>query len=283
MIASFLITFRETLEAALIIGIIWGYLVRTSNRQFLATIVHGSLAGIAASIGGAFLFQRFAGGFEGRAEQIFEGATMILAGILLSSMILWMLFKNSAHQLEGEVAAAVSNNTTNKTALFFLVFVSILREGIETVLFLSSARIMSSANFTTGALLGLLLASGLGWSFFKGAVKCNLKTLFTFSSLLLILFAAGLFAHGVHEFQEAGILPVMIEHVWDVNPALTNGGYPALHEKGSIGSFLKGLFGYNGDPTLLEVLTYILSLATASIVWRMARKMRQQDRSATTA
>ena len=91
MIASFMITFRETLEAALVVGIIWSYLVRTDNRAFLSLVVKGVAAGIGASILGAWIFQVVAGGFEGRAEEIFECITMLIGATLLTSMILRLL------------------------------------------------------------------------------------------------------------------------------------------------------------------------------------------------
>ncbi|WP_020678060.1 FTR1 family iron permease [Geopsychrobacter electrodiphilus] len=274
MIASFMITFRETLEVALVLGIIWSYLIKSHNRSLLPTLVKGCVAGIVVSILGAYLFQILAGGFVGKAEQIFEGTTMIIAGLLLTTMILWMMFKNSAHELESSVATAIEVEDSSKIALFLLVFFSVLREGIETVLFLSSVSIVSDTSLLSGAILGIVLASFLGWCFFQGSLKLKLKTVFNLSSALLILFASGLFAHGVHEFQEAGILPVMIEHVWDINPVIIDGVYSVMHEQGSIGSIFKSLFGYNGNPTLLEVVTYMFYLMTACGIWLLATKKR---------
>lgn len=261
-----MITFRETLEAALVVGIVWSYLVRTNNRAYLGLVVKGVVGGIAASILGAWLFQTVAGGFEGRSEEIFEGITMLIGATLLTSMILWMMTRNASRELEEGVAQAVGK--ASRVAVFFLVFFSILREGIETVLFLSSASILSGNNVLAGSILGIAIASMVGWLFFKGAMQLNLKTVFNVSSVLLILFAAGLFAHGVHELQEAHLLPVLVEHVWDINPTvLQEGVYPLLHEKGSIGAIFKGLFGYNGNPTLLEVLTYLIYITFATVTW----------------
>jgi high-affinity iron transporter len=93
------------------------------------------------------------------------------------------------------------------------------------------------------------------------------------TSILLILFAAGLAAQGVHELQEAHVLPVVLEHVWDVNPPLNpNGSYPLLHENGALGSILKALFGYNGNPSLLELVTYLGYLLLVSVLWRRAAR-----------
>lgn len=275
MIADFIITFRETLEAALIIGIILSYLAKTKQTKYNSVIYLGVFAGIVASIFGAFLFNSFAGGFTGRTEQIFEGVTMLFGAILLTTVILWM-FKQThlAKDLEQRVNAKVLQ--ASKIGLFLLIFVAVLREGIETVIFLRAASFVSGGNSLMGALLGVVVAIFIGYLIFVGSKKINLQKFFTITSILLILFAAGLVAHGVHEFQEAAIVPTFVEHVWDINPSAPlaeQGIYPLLHEKGYIGNILKGLFGYNGNPSLLEVLSYLIYLGIAFVLWkRIARK-----------
>ena len=109
----------------------------------------------------------------------------------------------------------------------------------------------------------------LGYLLFVASVKIPLKKYFTATSVLLLLFAAGLVAHSVHEFEEAGLLPPIIEHLWDLNPEVNlDGSYPALHEKGIAGEFLNGLFGYNANPSLLEVFSYAGYLVILAIVWK---------------
>jgi high-affinity iron transporter len=282
MMTSFIITFRETLEAALIVGIVLSYLVRTQQPHYKKSVYAGTLAGIAASLLGAFLFTLLAGGFEGRAEEIFEGVTMLIGAGLLTTMILWMMRqKNITQDLEKKVAAEISSSAQG-WGLFFLVFVAILREGIETVIFLGSASFVSSGNTAVGAVIGIVVAIVCGYGIFLGSLKMNLKKFFTVTSVLLILFAAGLVAHGVHELQEAGVFPVIVEHVWDMNPAVyADGSFPLLHENGAIGSVLKGLFGYNGNPNLLEVLSYVTYIIVVAVVWRHVangRNRQQQER-----
>jgi len=100
-------------------------------------------------------------------------------------------------------------------------------------------------------------------------MKLNLKKFFNITSIFLILIAAGLVAHGIHEFQEAAVIPYVIKEVWDINPAVVaEGSYPALHEKGLVGSFFNGLFGYNGNPSLLEVLFYASYLFVIFSIYR---------------
>ena len=270
MIVSFLITFRETLEAALIIGIVLAYLSKTKNSRFNNLVYTAVFAGIVASIGTAFIFNSFAGGFDGRYEQIFEGITMLLGSFLLTTMILWMMRqKDTVLKLKEKVSKSVSSK--NKSGIFFLVFLSVLREGVETVLFLGAANFVSKDNNIIGGLLGIIAAAFLGYLIFIASIKVNIKRFFNISSFFLILFAAGLVSHGIHEFEEANILPPIVEHVWDLNPDAPLSGqgiYPIFHEDGSIGSIAKGLFGYNGSPSLLEVLSYLFYLLFITILYK---------------
>lgn len=275
MIASFVITFREALEAALIVGIVLGYLARTKQTRYNNVVYLAIAAAVAASFAGALLFTRVAGGFTGRAEEIFEGVTMLVGAGLLTTMILWMMKqKNVAAELRERVATEIAQ--AQVVGLFSLVFVSVLREGIETVIFLGAASFVSTDSNLIGALAGLLAAVVLGYLIFAGSMRLDLRKFFTITSILLILFAAGLVAHGVHELQEAGMIPVLVEHVWDINPALNpDGSYPLLHENGFVGSVLKALVGYNGNPSLLEVMSYLGYLGLVSILWRRSGDERQ--------
>jgi len=268
MIASLIITFRETLEAALVTGIVLSYLSRTRQTRYNRVVYAAVASGVVAAVIGAFFFSRLAGGFTGQAEQLFEGITMLLGALLLSTMILWMMRqRHLAQELEARVATEVAE--AHSWGLFSLVFLAVLREGIETVIFLGAVSATAASGGLVGALIGIGVAIVLGYLIFVGAHKVNVKTFFNVTSLLLILFAAGLVAHGVHELQEAGVVPALIEHVWDINPPVNaDGGYPPLHENGYIGSLLKSLLGYNGNPSLIEVLSYVAYLAVIAGLWR---------------
>ena len=275
MIPSFIITFRETLEAALVVGIILSYLVRIEQTKYNNVVYVGVISGIVASIIGALLFTSIAGGFTGRAEEIFEGITMLVGALLLTTMILWMMKqKHIAMELEHRVATELTK--AYKFGLFSLVFIAVLREGIETVIFLGASSFVSTNNTMIGALAGITAAIFLGYAIFVGSMKIYIKKFFNITSVLLILFAAGLVAHGVHELQESTIIPTIIEQVWDINPPVNPGGsYPLLHEKGYIGSILKGLFGYNGNPSLIEVLSYLVYLALVFVLWRNIERLHK--------
>jgi high-affinity iron transporter len=255
MLSSLLITLREGLEAALIIGIILAYLARTDNRQgFKSVWIGTSLAILGSLIAGAAIYL-LAGEFSGQAEEVFEGLAMFVAVGVLTWMIFWM--RKQAVNIKVHLHAQIQSVLTSGSSLglVILAFVVVVREGIETVLFLFAATRVdeSPALFTAGGFLGLAIAIVIGYSIYKGTSRLNLRTFFNVTSLVLILFAAGLLAHGIHEFHEAGLIPPVVEHVWDINNVLP--------EKSIFGRFLTAIFGYNGNPSLVEVVAYFVYLA----------------------
>ncbi|MER3513437.1 MAG: hypothetical protein C4310_02740 [Chloroflexota bacterium] len=266
MLAALLITLREGLEAALIVGIVIGYLKKIGylDRQRYAWL--GVLVALAGSVGLAFGLQRLGVELEGQVEQIFEGTTMFLAVIVLTWMIFWMRYQ--ARFLKAGLERDVRQATLSgqNWGLFSLTFVAVFREGVETALFLSAAAFANEGTTTLlGAVVGLVIAVALGWAMYASAVRLNIRRFFDVTSVLLLLFAAGLLAQGVHEFQEAGLLPLMTTTVWDTSHILS--------EESLIGSLLKSLFGYNADPSLLEVLAYIgyYAIILSAIRWWIGR------------
>jgi high-affinity iron transporter len=263
---SFVIMFRETLEAALVISIVLSYLKRSGRRDYNISVYWGIAAGIILSIMGGWLFQLAVGGFSGKKEQIFEGITMLVGAALLTTMILWMMKQSSFTEV---IKQKIEISKGKQWGIFFLIVITILREGIESVIFLSAANFVSKDQNLVGALLGLLVAVLVSYLFVIGSLRINLKKFFLVTNILLILFAAGLIAHGIHELQEAGLIPTLIQHAWDINPSAVGGeGYPLFHERGYLGSIGKDLFGYNGNPSLLEVISYFLYLAAVVFLWR---------------
>src|SRR3989338_1753642 len=232
MIESFLVTSRETLEASLVIGIVLAYLNRTNNQNYKKTVYYGIVFGILASLISAFVFTFFAGGFEGAAEQIFEGTTMLIGAFLLTTMILWMMQqRHISKEIESKVKRHLmgAQPLYSHLGIFMIIFIAIIREGVETVIFLNALNYASGVNFIGGT-LGIIAAIVAGYLFFVSTRKINLKRLFSVSSILLILFAAGLVAHGIHEFEEAGVVSGIVTPLFDINNI--------LNEKGLAGRFL---------------------------------------------
>jgi high-affinity iron transporter len=210
----------------------------------------GVLAAVIVSIVAGLGLSALGVAFEGRGEEIFEGIAMLLAAAVLTWMILWM--QRQGRQIQTDLESDVRRAVREESAwgLFSLAFVAVVREGIETVLFLTAASVGTSpAETMIGGVLGLALAIALGWLIFVTGTRLSVRSFFRYTGVLLVLFAAGLAAHGVHELQEAALIPIAVEHVWDVNHI--------LDEASAVGTFLKALFGYNGNPSLLEVVAYI--------------------------
>jgi high-affinity iron transporter len=258
MIASFVITFREALEAALIIGILAAYLKKVNRTDLNRYLYWGTGSAILASLVVAVLFMAIYGGLEGRAEEIFEGVATLSAAAVLTYMIFWMTRHSQA--IKGELQEKMDTAITKGEVygIVSVAFLSVFREGVETVLFLGAAAIASPGETILGALLGIGVVLIITYFMFEGIYLLDIKKFFRYTSIILLVFAAGLTAFGVHELNEAGVIPSVVEHVWDINPPVNpDGSYPVFHEKGSVGSILKSLVGYNGNPSLTEVLAYI--------------------------
>ena len=250
MFGALLITLREGLEAALIVGIVLGALRKMNQSERSWLVWAGSALAIVVSVGSALALNAAGVVFTGRGEEIFEGVAMILAAGVLTWMIFWMQGQGKTMRAHLEQDTRIALDTGNSAMLFGLAFLAVVREGIETVLFLTAAAFGATpTQMLSGGGLGLVIAIGLGWLIFVAGEGLDLSAFFRATGVLLLLFSAGLLAHGVHELQEAMLLPVIIEHVWDVNAI--------LDENGVVGSLLKALFGYNGNPSLIEVIAYL--------------------------
>ena len=273
--AATVIAFREGLEAALIVGIVIGYLVKIGQSQRVKVAWAGVAAAVITSFLIGFGIQVVGAELETPWEQIFEGTTMFLAVAVLTWMIFWMrsqarFLKSS---LEKEVLTATTSGQT--LALFGVAFLAVFREGVETALILSASAFVADRGGTlVGTVLGLGLAAVAGWFIYASTRRLNLGLFFNVTSVLLLFFAAGLLASGVHEFQEVNLLPATIEHIWNLNFI--------LNETSPVGEIMKALFGYNGSPSLLEVISYVAYwlVALAGVRWWVERQAARQMRVA---
>jgi len=275
MLASYLLSLREGLEAALIIGIVLGAVSKIRRDDLKPTVWLGILSAIGVSILTALLLTRFGMSLHDPAEAIFEGITMLIAAGILTWMIFWM--GKQARFLKSELEAGINKAAASagKRAVFWLAFVAVVREGIELALFITAAffagnqaqaaSLNNIVQTLSGTILGLGTAALLSWTLFATTVRLDLRKFFQVTGVLLILFAAGLVAHGVHEFNEVGWIPVIIEHVWDVNAL--------LNEESLVGQLFQTLFGYNGNPSLTEMIAYFVYIATVFVFWRRDNKV----------
>jgi high-affinity iron transporter len=164
--------------------------------------------------------------------------------------------------------------TGSAWALGLLAFSAVGREGLETALFLvGSFQASGAAAGATGALTGLAVAVALGYALHSGSLRLNIQRFFQVSGALLVVFGAGLLAYSIHELIEAGLVPALVENIWD-----TNG---VLDDKTGVGLMLKSLLGYNGNPALTEVLAYVSYLAACFWATRFTTRPARWRRSAT--
>ena len=257
MLIPLLITFRETLEAAIVVGVVLTFLVKTDQKFFNTYVWRGVGAGILASVFLAAVLETFFGGFTGRTEMLFEGMLMLVTAVSITWMILWVhRQKDVAKKIKEDVARHIEKGYG--IGIFILTATAVLREGTETVLYLKASSIVAQSNQLIGGTLGILAALALGYALFRFALRINLSMVFTATNVFLIMFAAGLVAHGVHEFQELGVLPVFsFDPVFNITHVLDNQSF--------LGSLLRTLFGYTSTPTLLELAAYTSSIA--GILW----------------
>ena len=203
-----IIVLREGFEASLIVGIVLAFLDRTGRRDGFWPVWIGAGAALLVSAAvGALLFAVGAE-LEGRSEMLFEGAAMLFAAGLLTWMVFWMRSqaRTIRHDLESQVEHALA--TGSAVGLALVAFIGVLREGVETALFLFGT--VEGANkllATTSAVVGLVAAVVLGYVFYKGAARLNLRWFFLVTSVLLLLFAGWLLAQGLHELAAAGVIP----------------------------------------------------------------------------
>jgi high-affinity iron transporter len=266
MVPSFLLSLREGLEAALIIGIIFGVLHRIRREDFKASVWYGVGAAILLSLAFGLGLNLVGMEFEGQFEEAFEGIAMLLAAAVLTWMIFWMQNRGADIQRDLEAKTVQATLTKSASALFALAFLAVFREGVELALFLLATRMASDpVSVLVGAVLGLSSAIVLGWMLFATTRRLNLRQFFNITNILLLLFAAGLVALGVHELNEAEWIPTIVDQVWDVNHILSDASW--------FGSILKALFGYNGNPSLSEVIAYMAYfLIIGTVILRNQRK-----------
>jgi len=203
-----LVILREGFEASLVVGVVLAFLDRTGRRDAFRPVWIGTFGAALLSAGVAALLFAVGAELEGRSEAIFEGSAMLAAAALLTWMIFWMRrqARTIRRDLEAQVEHALA--TGSAVALALVAFVGVLREGVETALFLYGT--VSGTNAlvsTTSSAVGLAGAVGLGYVFYRGASRLDLRRFFTITSSLLLLFAGWLLARGLHELSEAGVLP----------------------------------------------------------------------------
>ena len=304
---EFIITFRETLEAALIVGIIYTVISRQGLKHEVLQLWYAVAASIVASVLVALSLNSIKESIGNESiEKLVEASLMFITAGLLWYVIFWLSKKVSDREvLEGQTSSAIK---TAGWGVFFLVFFAILREGFETAIFLMGSFSILGTFSYVGFFSGMILAILLGYLVVVQGRKVDLTSFFRITTLLLVFFASGMVAYGTHEtesflvkgdhlkwvgleekkLEDGTIIEAkdQISRVWNVHTpkkALDendnelfysynlhgNQKYSHwLHDKGRVGVFLKGFFGYNSNPNWIELTLWFFSLVFGLSLWR---------------
>ena len=252
-LANYLIGLREGLEASLVVVILVAYLVKTDRRHLLPRIWSGVAAAVLVSLAFGALLTYGPRRLTFEAQEAIGGILSIVAVGFVTWMVFWMA--GHARGLSGELRSRLDTAAeAGRLSLAVVAFLAVGREGLETALFLWSATQAatdtggSSATPLLGALLGILTAVAMGFAFYKGVLKINLSRFFRWTGAILIVIAGGVLAYGVHDLQEAGILPGLYSLAFDVSDQIPPGSV--------VYTLLKGTVNFSPATTWLEAIAW---------------------------
>lgn len=265
---------REGVEAALIVSIILAYLARTGNQRSFGPIWIGTVTALALSLGAGIALFVTIGELTTPAEQIFEASAMLLAAAVVTWMLFWM--RRTAANIQGELHAGIDRALTNGSlwGLAALAFAAVIREGLETALFLlgqvtaASQAEAGAVSTLTGAGIGLAAAALIGYGLYRGARVLNLRTFFSWTGIGLIFIAAGLVANAMHELIEVNVIGIGTGIAFDIGSVLSH-----QPEGGNLlGQLLHAVFGYHSAPEWTMLIVWVGYLV--AVLWLYTRPLR---------
>jgi high-affinity iron transporter len=261
MLANFLIGLREGLEASLVVSILATFLVKSGHRDRLKLVWAGVAAAVAVAVAGwavlHFITSLTAKSFT--AQETIGGVMSIIAVGFVTWMIFWM--RKASRTIAKELRERMGNALElGSRAVVLLAFLAVFREGIETafIVYASAAGATTATPFL-GVILGLATSVLLGFAIYRGAVKINLGVFFNWTGALLILVAAGIFAYGFHDLQEANILPGLQTIAFDISHLVPPDSW--------YGVLLKGIFNFSPAPTVIEATAWVLYLVPVLVLY----------------
>ncbi len=278
MLANYLIGLREGLEATLVVVILVAYLVKSDRRELLPRVWGGVAIAVGVSLAFGALLTFGPRGLSFEAQETIGGTLSIVAVGFVTWMVMWMA--RSARTLSGELKGQVDRAAgAGRASLVVVAMLAVGREGLETALFLWAATQAaaggsgSSTGPLVGAALGIATAVLIGYLFYRGALKINLAKFFTWTGAILIVVAAGVLSYGVHDLQEAGLLPGLDSLAFDVSNVVEPGSW--------LGTLLKGTLNFSPATTWLEAVVWASYVVVTMTVF--FRQIRRGRRTATPA
>ena len=253
--AGFVTGLREWVEAALIVAIVLAYLVRSGNAAQAGKVWLGTGLAAAVSLGAGFVVFQTVGSFQEPYEQYFEAATLLVATAVVTWMLFWMRRQSMAirSDLHAKLDRVISEGSA--WGLAVLAFSAVIREGLETSVFLvgqTTSAATSGSSVIAGALIGLAGAIAIGWMFYTGTRRIDLRSFFRWTGIGLIFIAAGLASHAVHELIEVGVIPFGTQAVFDLSNVLP--------DEVGIGQFLRAILGYSAAPEASTLAVHVAYL-----------------------
>jgi high-affinity iron transporter len=267
LLVAFLIMLREGIEAALIVGIIAGYLKQTGREDRLPSVWIGVAIALVLCTGLGIALEMAGAEFPQKMQELFEGCVALLATCILASMVFWMAkaARSIKAQLHDSIDAATASGDRRSFALVAMAFLAVGREGLESVFFLIATLQQDvGIGVPIGAALGVLCAFAFGVALYRGGIRLNLSTFFRWTGVFIIFVAAGLAASAIRAFHEAGIWNALQQTAFDFSGVLPSDSI--------IGTLLTGIFGYQDAPTVGEVTIYLAFLLPALFLFFRQRR-----------
>lgn len=274
MLIAFLIMLREGIEAALIVGIVAGFLKQSGHSRLMPKVWLGVALAALMCLGIGYGIHSATGEIPQKEQEFVVGVIGLVAVAMLTYMILWMkkAARSMKQQLQDSVQTALNRGNGQGWALVGMAFLAVAREGLESVFFLLAVFQQSPTwSMPVGAVLGLLAAVVIGALIYQGGMRLNLAKFFRWTGVFLIVVAAGLVAGSLRALHEAGVWNHLQEVVFDSSKY--------LHEDSPLGVLLGGFFGYTDHPTQGEVLAWLLYLVPVMIWFLHGSKPAAVQRS----
>jgi high-affinity iron transporter len=266
--ASYLIGLREGLEATLVVSVLIAFLVKSDRRNKLPQVWGGVVAAVALAVGFGAILTYTAAHLSHEGQELFDAITSLLAVVFVTWMIFWM--RRTARSLSGELRGKLEDALQmGSMAVVVMAFLAVAREGLETALlfFASVQGATTTATPLIGISLGLVTAIVIGWGIYRSALKINLTRFFTWTGLLLILVAAGIFKYGVHDLQEANVLPGLSTFAFDINGIMPADSW--------YGTLLAGMLNITPQPSVFEAIAWVVYLVPTLVIFLLPQRAKK--------
>ncbi|WP_027345527.1 iron uptake transporter permease EfeU [Hamadaea tsunoensis] len=263
-LATFLTGLREGLEATLVVTILVGFLVKSDRKRHLPLVWGGVGCAVALSVAVVLILGYASERLNGPGRELFEAITSVVAVVFVTWMIFWM--RRAARSMAGQLRARLEDAIKlGPVAVVLMAFLAVAREGVETsVIFVGIVQGAPSVWSVVAISAGILTAVGLGFGLYASLVRINLTKFFTWTGLLLILVAAGIFKYGVHDFQEAGVLPGLSNHAFDISGWFDPTSW--------YGMLLSGMFNITAQPSVLETIGWCVYVVPVLVLFLWRKK-----------